>query len=394
MVSVPSWPIPIGRADSLTGSSSHARIASFIATVTEPTVPFKIPQAVLSDHMGLADYVTAIPKAELHLHLEGSIQPQTLLELADRNGITLPYSSVDQIRAACTYRDFRQFVDAILMHARAIRRPRDLSLVSYRIGEQMAAQNIRYAEVTWTPQIYLGLGEPFSTLLDALNDGRRRATDQWGVDMRWIPDIVRSLSVPADSLVQSLCGAQARAGGVVALGLGGIEAEHPPETFADCFRRARELGVVANPHAGEFAGPSSVWGALRALKASRIGHGVRSVEDPQLVRFLADHRIPLEVCPTSNVRLNVVASYEAHPLELLVESGCRVTINSDDPVLFDTTLSAEYLHAVEDCGLTLDQLETCALEAVSASYLPQQRKASMLEGFRSDYARLRSVHGV
>ena len=344
--------------------------------------------------MALSDYIAAMPKAELHLHLEGSIEPQTLLTLAKDNGIDLPCSSVDQVRAMRHYRDFWQFVDVILLHGRAIRRPQDLSLVAYRVGAQMAAQNIRYAEIYWTPQIYLAAGISCSSALAALNDGRRRASDEWGVDIRWMPDLVRSLPVPTDSMVQQLCDEQARAAGVVALGLGGYEAEHPPETFAGCFRLARKAGVAANPHAGEFAGPPSVWGALRALKASRIGHGVRCVEDPQLVQYLADHRVPLEVCPTSNVRLSVSPSYESHPLKRLVGAGCRVTINTDDPCLFGTTLGAEYLHAVEDCGLSLDQLETCALEAVRASYLPQDRKESMLEAFKGDYTRLRADHMV
>jgi adenosine deaminase len=182
---------------------------------------------------------------------------------------------------------------------------------------------------------------------------------------------------------------EAIAGGVVALGLGGNEAGHPPEWFEEPFRKARERGLPANPHAGELEGAASIRGAIDTLKARRIGHGVRAIEDPELVRYLAENQIPLEVNPTSNLCLNVYPSYEAHPLQQLIEARCIVTINSDDPPLFNTTLTDEYIHAVEDCGLTIEQLEETVLNGIRYSYLPDDEKTTMEADFRGEFARLR-----
>jgi adenosine deaminase len=191
-----------------------------------------------------------------------------------------------------------------------------------------------------------------------------------------------------------VCSPEAHAGGVVALGLGGPEIGFPPELFTEAFQRANDCGIPANPHAGETVGAESIWGAIRSLGATRIGHGVRAIEDANLLGYLAEHRIPLEVNPTSNLCLKVYPSYQAHPLKRLIETGCLVTINSDDPPLFNTTLTDEYRHAVEDCGLSLHQLEQAALNAVRVSYLPGDAKSRLLAEFEASYAYLRTVHGV
>jgi aminodeoxyfutalosine deaminase len=339
--------------------------------------------------MTLASYIAAMPKVELHVHLEGSIGATTLLELAARNGIRLSVATEDEVRALCSYRDFRQFVEVILLHARCLQRPEDFVLAVERMGRQMSASNIRYAEVFWAPQIYVDRGVPPLAILDALQEGGRRAQEGGGPQLRWIPDVVRSREPPDGEMLAVLLGDEARRRGVVGLGLGGIEADHPPQKFRDLFRCAADAGLPACPHAGEFAGPASVRGALDALGAKRIGHGVRSVEDAELLRHLVENKITLEVCPTSNLALHVCPSYEAHPLRRLVEAGCRVTINTDDPALFGTNLNDEYRHAVEDCGLTLDQLETAALNAVRACHAPTEQKDAWLSSFRNEYACLR-----
>jgi len=342
--------------------------------------------------MSLADHLRAMPKVELHVHLEGSIQPHTLLELAERNKIDLPCSTVNEIRALYRYRDFVRFAEIFIMTGRCLRRPEDFCLVTERMGVSMADQNIRYAEVFWTPQLYTDGTLSLDVILDGLEEGRRRVRQVQGIELRWIPDVVRSLPLPKKELLDWLLSPGVRERGVVALGLGGPEDGHPPEPFASVFQRARDVGLPANPHAGEFGGPSSVWGALQSLKASRIGHGVRSIEDPTLVQYLAEHQVPLEVSPTSNIELGIYPIYEQHPLKHLVEAGCRVTIHSDDPALFETTLSDEYQHAIVNCGLTLEQLEEAALHAVDASYLPEVEKADMLRTFAAEYQRRRSSH--
>lgn len=347
--------------------------------------------------MSVSGYIRAMPKVELHVHLEGTVRPETLLALAAQNGVDLPeqLTSVDDVRRWYTFRDFDHFVGIFVTTCLCLHTADDYARVTYEYGQSMAAQNIRYAEITWTPFTHVSAGRlTFEDLLAGINAGRIRAARDFGVEMRWIPDIGRHLPASAATVVDWLTSPAAREGGVVALGLGGPEVGFPPELFEDAFARAREAGLHSNPHAGETVGPASVWGAIRALHAERIGHGVRSIEDPALVRYLAEHRIPLEVNPTSNLCLGVYPTYAAHPLRQLLDAGVIVTLNSDDPALFNTTLNDEYDHAVADCGLTLDELEQVALNAVRASYLPQPAKASMLETFEREYRRLRAEHGI
>jgi adenosine deaminase len=349
--------------------------------------------------MTLADTIRAMPKVELHVHLEGTVQPETLLDLAHTHGVALPVSDISELRTWYTFRDFNHFVEIFVTIGHCLRTADDFARVTYEYGQSMAHQNIRYAEVTWTPYAHIGSKVAWPTLsweqlLAAINAGREQAKRQWGVEMRWIPDIVRSDLDSADTVVRWLTSPSALSGGVIGIGLGGPEEGFPPEPFEAAFREATSNGLHSNPHAGETVGPESVWGAIRALNAERLGHGVRAIEDPSLVVYLVKHRLPLEVCPTSNLRLGVYPSYAAHPLRQWVEAGACVTINSDDPALFSTTLNDEYLRAVQDCGLSVEQLEEVALNAVRASYLPENLKVPMLKTFRTEYKRLRQGYGV
>ncbi len=342
--------------------------------------------------MALIDYIRAMPKVELHVHLEGTVQPATLLALAAKNSVRLPASDVEGLRRWYTFRDFDHFVAIYVNICECLQTPDDFTRITYEYGRDMARQQIRYAEVTWTPAQHVNSALSFDDLLAGINAGRMQARREWGVEMGWIPDIARCYPDTADTVVAWLTSPTARRDGVIALGLGGPEVGFPPELFEAAYRNARSSGLHSNPHAGETVGPESVWGALRALKAERLGHGVRAIEDPALIAYLAEYQIPLEVNPTSNLCLGVYPSYAEHPLRRLVEAGLSVTINSDDPALFNTTLNDEYLHAVQDCGLSIEQLEQAGLNAVRASYLPDDKKAAMLDTFRADYARLRREH--
>jgi aminodeoxyfutalosine deaminase len=344
--------------------------------------------------MTLADYIRAMPKVELHVHLEGTVQPETLLALAQTNGVTLPASDAAGLRNWYTFRNFDHFVEIFMSICECLQTPDDFARITYEFGRSMARQNIRYAEVTWTPFTHVNERLIWEALLGGINAGRDRARAEWGVRMRWICDIARHLPDSAQTVVGWLTTPDAQENGVIALGLGGPEAGHPPEPFEAAFQAARAGGLHCIPHAGETAGPASIWGAIRALKAERIGHGVRAIEDAALLDYLVEHRLPLEVNPSSNICLGVYPSYEAHPLRQLLQAGACVTINSDDPALFNTTLNAEYRHAVEDCGLTVAELETAALNAVRSSMLPAQEKTAMEADFRAEYARLRQLHGL
>jgi adenosine deaminase len=343
--------------------------------------------------MAVEEYLRAAPKAHLHVHLEGSILPETLLTLARRNGVTLPADSVEGLRAWFTFRDFDHFIEIYLTITRCLRTAEDYELIAYEFGAEMARQHVRYAEVTFSPSTHEALGVPFVTQFAGLTRGRERARAEFGVEIAWIFDIVRNIAQERRAQWAEYTLARAIEGmgdGVVALGLGGAEAPSPPEPFAPYFAQAREVGLHCVPHAGETDGPASVWGAIRALGAERIGHGVRAIEDSSLVKYLAGRQIALEVCPTSNLRLGVYPDYAAHPLRRLYEAGVPVTINADDPPLFNTTLNDEVELLATAFGLSLDEIDAILLNGVRYSFLPAERKAALEAGFVAELARLRA----
>lgn len=346
-----------------------------------PEINLRAPSA-RSVETRLRRYCRELPKVELHVHMEGSIRPDLLLKMARRNSIRLPFSDPAQFKRLQNFRNFREFANLLLMGVHCLRQPQDFFELVVNMGAQMAEQNVVYAEVTWTPQFYLNRGIPLDVILDTMNEARQYIKAKWGLEMRWIPDIVRSFPEPAWIVARWASGNKAMAGGVVALGLGGPEDSQPAGFFAEQFAHARTAGLPANPHAGEGSGPESVVETLDSLKPSRLGHGVRAVESPELISRLVRDNITLEICPTSNVKLGVYGSYAEHPLKRLVDAGCRVTINSDDPVLFGTDISRECEIAVSRCGLPMESLKDAMLNAAAASYLPEAEKQALMRGLR------------
>ncbi len=348
---------------------------------------------IVNERAKIERYVAAVPKAELHVHLEGSIQPATLLTLAQRNGVQLPVQTVADLQNWFTFRDFNHFIEIYFEISSCLKTTEDYELIAYEFGATMARQNVRYAEVTFSPSTHhFSLGIPFDTFFTGLTRGRLRAQKEFGIEIRWIFDIVRD--IPDETLNNRRAEytlAVALEGinnGVVALGLGGAEVGHPPEQFTTWFEKAREAGLHSAPHAGETVGPGSVWGAIRVLGAERLGHGVRSIEDPALVDYLADRHIPLEVCPTSNVRLGVYADLASHPLPDLHDAGVPVTINSDDPPLFNTTLNDEVKLLVDPFNFDINTINEILLNGVRCSFLPVEKKQAMEALFQNEMARL------
>jgi len=346
--------------------------------------------------MSLQSYLADVPKAELHVHLEGSIRPETLLTLARRNGIELPVRSVEEIREWFTFRDFDHFIEIYGVISKCLKTQDDFELIAYEFGAEMARQNTRYAEVTFSPAFHHHHGIADAAYLDGLSQGRKRALADFGVEIAWVFDIIRSVPDPEKNRLYSdyttSVAIENMANGVVALGLGGGEVGYPPEMFEPYFTRARAEGLHSDPHAGEVAGPESVWAAIRLLGAERIGHGVRSIEDPLLVRYLAEERIPLEVNPTSNICLGVYPSMEQHPLRLLHEQGVIVTVNSDDPPLFNTTLNDEVALLDGVFNLDMETIDDILLNAVRHSFLPAERKAALEAEFLQQMDSLKETH--
>ena len=335
----------------------------------------------------LQRYLMALPKAELHVHMEGSISPQMLLRLAEKNKLKLPFSSPQQCEKLYTYNSFQDFANILLLGVSCLRKVEDFYEVILDMGTGMAEHNIQYAEITWTPQFYLNRGYSLNDILCAMNEARRILAIRSGLEIRWIPDIVRSRPQPALAIATWASTKEARDAGVVALGLGGPEAGYPASNFSAQFRYAKQAGLCANPHAGEGAGSESIWQTIEELKPSRIGHGISAIDDLKLVSYLVREALPLEVCLTSNIKLGV-CNYDSHPLKQLIDAGCVVTLNTDDPVLFQTTLTREYAVAIQKCGLGIEDIKDLILNALAFSYLANCDKSRMVNSFNMQFEEL------
>ena len=342
--------------------------------------------------MSTVSYITAMPKVELHVHLEGSTRPETFLKLAKRHAIQLPADDLDGLYRWFRFTDFGHFLEVYLKIAQSLKTPEDIELITREFLEGQASQNIRYCEVIYSPytQYFLN-GVPFDEQMEALTRGRIYAKEQYGIECQFIFDISRETS-PAEGVIVAEWAISAMDQGVCALGLGGPEVGNPPEKFRDAFDLAYDAGLPAVPHAGETVGPESIRGALAWLHPVRIEHGVRGMEDPELVKILRAKQIPLDVCPTSNICLNVYPSLEAHPLPQMIAEGLNVTLNSDDPPLFSTTLTHEFINAFEVMGLTLDELHQLVRNAIDAALLPDEKKSVLLAAFMEEDDRLAAIH--
>lgn len=281
------------------------------------------------------------PKIELHVHLEGTVRPETLLEIAGRNDYALPTDTVEGLTRLYEYRDFAHFIDVWILTTNALRTPADFRQVVVDYAEEAAGHGAVYLEAIFSPAERARRGVGWDELFSGYCDGAQAAREEHGIEVRLTPDIFRgATSEEAEQVVRF--SAKYRDRGVVAVGLGGLEADFPPEEYAAAFALAREEGLASVPHAGEVAGPPSIRGALDALGADRIRHGIRAVEDPALVEELRDRGIVLDVCPISNVRTGAVASLDEHPLRELAAAGVRCSISTDDPAMFDTDLEQEH----------------------------------------------------
>jgi adenosine deaminase len=337
----------------------------------------------------LIAFIRAMPKAELHIHLEGAIQPETLLALAARHGRLdqLPTTDLAELRRWFVFTDFPHFAQIYLMISDLLRTPEDFALIVHACGADMAAQGIRYREITVTPFTHTDIQQKdlcFADLLTGLEMGRQTALRDFGVEMRWIFDVPRNSSFrkgvydsyPAERTLEYALAGQTK--GVVGFGLGGFEVGAPPEPFAHAFAGATAAGLISAPHAGETMGAASVRGALSALGAQRIGHGVRAIEDARLLATLHEQQIVLEVNPTSNICLLVYRRMAEHPFPHLDRMGLLLTVNSDDPALFNTTLCDEYAKLAAEFGYAKVDLARLARNSFTASAAPGELKACWL----------------
>lgn len=328
--------------------------------------------------MELHEYIRQRPKVELHVHLEGSIRPETLLKLAQRHGTPLPADSVEGLQEWYRFRDFRHFVDVYVTLCSCIREPDDIELITREFLQGQAAQNIRYTEATYTCWTMLKQsGISLDAQLAAINRARAWSEAELDVRMGLVIDIVREESVE-DGLSIAHWAIENHSNGVAALGLSGFESDTEPKKHVLAFSAARHEGLPITCHAGETEGPWSIWGCLEDLGADRIGHGVRCLEDPDLVERLRERRIPLEVCPSSNVCLGVSKSIAEHPIKRMIELGLNVSVNSDDPPMFGTTLTDEFIRCADAFGWDEATIDGLTLAAARAAFVTEPERSSLL----------------
>lgn len=328
-------------------------------------------------------FVQGLPKAELHVHHVGSASPRIVSELAERHeGDTVVPADPEALADYFTFTDFAHFIEVYLSVVDLLRTPGDLWTLTYEVARDLAAQNVRYAELTMTPYTSIVRGIPAEAYCDVIEDARRRAEADLDITLRWCFDIPGESGLPAADVTLDTA-LRLQPGGLVSFGLGGPEVGVPRPQFAPHFGQAIAAGLHSVPHAGESTGPGTIWDSLHHLGAERIGHGIAAAQDPELMAHLVEHDITLEVCPTSNVCTRSVPSMAEHPLPVLVAAGVSVTINSDDPPMFATTLNDEYEVARELLDLDDQGVADLARNAVTASFAGDDVKASILEEINS-----------
>src|ERR1700733_3663405 len=321
-------------------------------------------------------FIVSLPKAELHLHLEGSMDPSTVLELKKRHGRTGTVAEVEQLYR---YKDFSGFLLAFKAVTEELETPEDYELITYRLMEKLSKENVLHAEVYVSVGVCLWRKQDFDAIFAGLERGRQRGERDFGTSLLWIFDAVRQFGPDQAQRVAEL-GVKYRSASVVGFGIGGDERQAAPELFRDVYRYAAAHGLRLTAHAGETAGPGSVWGALN-LPAERIGHGFTAGQDLELVEALSKRQIPVEICITSNLRTGVCPTIAEHPVRNYFDQGVMVTLNTDDPAMFATSLSREYQLAQDTFGFTDEHLRELARNSFEASFLPAEKKLKFLDIF-------------
>jgi aminodeoxyfutalosine deaminase len=327
-------------------------------------------------------FIRQLPKAELHLHLEGAVDPATLLELRARHG---DRTTLAEIEALYTYTDFQSFLMAFKAVSGHLRGPDDYELITYRLMQRLKEENILHAEVYVAVGVCLFRKQDFPAIFDGLERGRARGARDFGVSLLWIFDATRHFGVEEAQRVFELA-SRYRDRQVVGIGIGGDEQKAPPELFRSVYAYAEDHGLRLTAHAGETGPPESVWGALN-LHAERIGHAFTAAHDPDLIEELAQRQIPVELCITSNLRTGVCKAIAEHPTKNYFDQGIMITLNTDDPALFGTTLSREYQLAQETFGFSDEHLRELARNSFEASFLPAEKKLELLSLFDAAAAR-------
>jgi adenine deaminase len=326
--------------------------------------------------MSLDAFIAGLPKAELHLHIEGSLEPELMFELARRNSVAIPFDSVEAVRAAYDFSNLQDFLDIYYAGANVLLTRRDFEDLAFAYFQRTADDQVRHAEIFFDPQTHTDRGVAFETVLEGLSDGMQRAERELGVTSKLILCFLRHLD--EDAAFETLRQAEPYLDRIAGVGLDSSEVGHPPSKFARVFDRAGELGLKRVAHAGEEGPPAYVHEALDLLHIDRMDHGNRSMEDEALIARLAAERMTLTVCPLSNLKLCVVDDLKAHPVPEMLRRGLHVTLNSDDPAYFGGYVNANYAQLADAVGLTREQVTQLAINSFEGSFLPEADKAARI----------------
>jgi adenosine deaminase len=339
-----------------------------------------LPDIYLKEQM---TWFERIPKVEIHLHLEGAIPYKTLWEILQKYGGHKKIPTAEALKQKFQrYKDFTHFLELWRWKNSLLREYEDFTFIAQSVAEELARQNIRYTEIFFSPASFARRGLETQPLTEAIRRGLSRVE---GVKVALVADLVRDYGPETASVTLAQI-QEVRDLGVIGVTIGGSEHRFPPEPFASVFEEARLLGFYTSAHAGENAGSKSIWGVLNHLKVDRIGHGIRAEEDPNLLQYLASSGIPLEICPISNVRLGVVDSIECHPVRRFYDQGIVITINTDDPAMFNCTLAQELQILHEKMGFTQEDIQNLIIQAIKVSWMPPSEKECYITSFKNDRA--------
>ena len=318
------------------------------------------------------DFIQGMPKAELHIHIEGSLEPELMFEIAERNGVSLRYASVEEVRRAYGFSDLQSFLDLYYEGMQVLLNERDFYDLTWTYLQRVSDQNVRHAEIFFDPQAHTDREVPFETVITGIRRAVEDGEQQLGVSSELIMCFLRHLN--SEAAMETLHSSLPFREWIVAVGLDSSEVGHPPEDFEAVFDEARRHGLLTVAHAGEEGPPKYIWQALDNLKVSRIDHGVRCVEDPKLVERLREEQIPLTVCPLSNVKLRVFDSIQDHDLKRMLDLGLCVTVNSDDPAYFGGYIDENFQAVREGLDLSRDDLYRLVKNSFQASFLDVEKK--------------------
>jgi adenosine deaminase len=337
--------------------------------------------------MNTEEIIKNLPKLEQHIHIVGSTKPETLLGIVDDTGVEMPFKTLDEVNKFFQYGDFSHFIAVYSTVNDCITDSKYYERITYEMLESEATCNVKHVEAIFSPNDHVRRGLDYGKMLDAINKGIRRAKRKFGITCTIRVDLVRNYG--PEVAIKELGWIKKKGDNIVAIDLGGSEEGFPPEPYEAVYKKASDLGLHLVAHAGEAAGPESIWSAIKTLNVERIGHGVTAINDNTLLREIKTRGITIETCPTSNLRIGAIKSIKDHPIRHFLNHGISVSVNSDDPSMFNTDINNEYIQLHRELGFTLDELMRISLDSVATSFLSLKRKEELRENFLKEYRELK-----